>query len=92
MAYLTYINKQYSKWCIRLFYLLGISALVYFAAAVHIYGYVFNLVESNYMKKLPSMAGTLFVGPVYWIIIGYLFVPRILKDAQKLKEEQDLTI
>ena len=92
MAYLTYINKQYSKWCIWLFYLLGISALVYFLVAVRIYDHVFNLVESNYMKKLPSMAGTLFVGPVNWIIIGYLFVPRILKDAQKLKEEQDLTI
>ena len=92
MAYLTYIKKQYSKWCIWLFYIVGVSALVYFGIVQHLYGYVFNIVESAYHDKLPSMAGTLFVGPVYWIIICYFFVPKILKDARKLKEEQELTV
>ena len=33
IVFLTYINKQYSKWCIRLFYLTGVSALLYFGFA-----------------------------------------------------------
>ena len=92
MAYLTYMKKQYSKWTIRLFYVLGVSSLIYFVVAGHVFDYVFNHVESSYMKKLPSLARTVFTGPVYWIIIGYFFIPKILKDAQKLKEEQELTI
>ena len=34
----------------------------------------------------------LYVGPIFWMIIGYFFTPKILKDARKLQEEQDLTI
>ena len=30
MSFLTYIHKQYSKWCSRLYLLLGLSALFYF--------------------------------------------------------------
>ena len=92
MVFLTYINKQYSKWCVRLFYIAGASTLAYYAIASNYYGYVFNHVESEYMDKTVSMARSLFTGPLYWIIIGYFFVPKILKDAQKLKEEQELTI
>ena len=93
MAYLTYMKKQYSKWTIRLFYVLGVSSLIYFVVAGHVYDYVVNHVESDYMiQELPSLARTVFTGPVYWIIIGYFFIPKILKDAQKMKEEQDLTI
>ena len=76
----------------RLFYVLGVSSLLYFVVAGHVFDYVFDHVESNYMNKLPSLARTVFTGPVYWIIIGYFFIPKILKDAQKLKEEQELTI
>ncbi len=92
MVYLTYINKQYSKWCVILFYLAGISTLAYYAFASHYYDYVFNLIESEYIDKTVSMARSLFTGPLYWIIIGYFFVPKILKDAQKLKKEQELTV
>ena len=92
MLYLTYMNKQYSKWIIRLFYILGLSSLAYFAVAGHVYDYVFHHVESNYMEKLPSLARTIFTGSVYWIIIGYFFIPKILKDAQKMKEEHELTV
>lgn len=92
MAYLTYIKKQYTKWCIWLFYIAGVSALFYFGIARYLYEYIFNNVESAYLDKLPSIAGTLFVGPIYWILVGYFFVPKILKDARILKEEQDLTI
>ena len=92
IVYLTYVNKQYSKWIICLFYVLGVSSLIYFIVAGHVFDYVFHHVESNYVEKLPSLARTVFKGPVYWIIIGYFFVPTILKDAQKLKEEQELTV
>ena len=92
MSYLTYMKKQYSKWTIRLFYVLGVSSLIYFAVAGHVYDYVFHHVESDYMEKLPSLARTVFTSPVYWIIIGYFFIPKILKDVRKLKEEQELTI
>lgn len=92
MVFLTYINKQYSKWCVRLFYIAGASTLAYYAIASNYYGYVFNRVEREYMDNTVSMARSLFTGPLYWIIIGYFFVPKILKDAQKLKEEQELTV
>ena len=92
MLYLTYVNKQYSKWTIRLFYLLGVSSLAYFVVAGQVYEYVFHHIGSENMDKLPSLARTVFTGPVYWIIIGYFFIPKILKDAQKMKEEQELTI
>lgn len=92
MVFLTYINKQYSKWCIRLYYLLGVSALMYFCWVSIFSRNVFNHVEPQYIEKFPRMVHTLYTGPLYWIIIGYFFTPKILKDAQKLKEEQELTI
>ena len=92
MVFLTYINKQYSKWCIRVYYLLGVSALLYFGFAGIFIENVYNHIEPQYMEKFPRMAHRLYTGPVYWMIIGYFFTPKILKDAQKLKEEQDLTV
>ena len=92
MVYFTYVNKQYSKWCIRLFYILGVSTLMYFVIANHFYRHVFGFIETENMEKMPSMTTTLFTGPLYWMIIGYFLIPRILKDAQKLKEEQELTV
>lgn len=92
MCYLTYINKQYSKWSIWLFYVLGVSVLVKFVIAGILFDYVSHHVESEYMDKLPSLARTVFVGGVYWITIVFFFIPKFIKDTMKLKEEQDLTI
>lgn len=92
MVYLTYINKQYSKWCVRLFYLIGVSVLLYYAFAGFFISHIIDLIETDYVHKLHSIAHTLYTGPIFWVIIGYFFIPKILKDAQKLKEEQDLTI
>ena len=92
MLFFTYVNKQYSKWCIRLFYILGISTLAYYVIANHFYRHVFGLIEPDFMDKVPSMTTTLFTGPLYWMIVAYFFIPKILKDAQKMKEEQELTI
>lgn len=92
MVFLTYINKQYSKWCIRVYYLLGVSALLYFAWAGIFSRSVYNHVEPQFLENFPRMIHTLYTGPVFWMIIGYFFTPKILKDARKLQEEQDLTV
>ena len=92
MSFLTYIHKQYSKWCSRLYLLLGISALFYFGWAGIFSKSVYHQVEPEYLENFPRMIHTLYTGPVYWMIIGYFFTPKILKDAQKLKEEQELTV
>ena len=92
MSFLTYIHKQYSKWCIRLYYLLGVSALLYFGWAGIFSRGVFNHIEPQFIENFPRMVHNLYTGPIFWMIIGYFFTPKILKDAQKLKEEQDLTI
>ena len=92
MSFLTYIHKQYSKWCVRLFYLLGISVLLYFGWAGIFSKNEYNQIEPQYLENFPRMIHTLYTGPIYWMIIGYFFTPKILKDAQKLKEEQELTV
>ena len=92
MGFLTYINKQYSKWSIWLFYVLGVSVFLKFFIAGLLFDYVNHHVESEYMDKLPSLARTVFSGAIYWIAIVFFFIPKILKDAQKLKEEQELTV
>ena len=92
MCYFTYINKQFSKWSIWLFYALGVSVLVKFFISGLIFDYVYHHVGSEYMDKLPSLARTIFLGGVYWITIVFFFVPRFIKDTMKLKEEQELTI
>ena len=92
MAFLTYFHKQYTKWCVRLFYLIGVSVLLYFGWAGVFSKNVFHHIEPQYIENFPRMVHTLYTGPLYWMIIGYFFTPKILKDAQKLKEEQDLTI
>ena len=92
MVFLTYIHKQYTKWCIRLYYLLGVSVLLYFAWANIFSKNVYNQVEPQFLENFPRMIHTLYTGPLYWMIIGYFFTPKILKDAKKLQEEQELTI
>ena len=92
MGELVYNNKQYSKWTIRLFYLVGASVLAYYAFAGAYIDYVFKQVEPEYIDKYQKLVHHLYIGPLVWIIVGYFFTPKILKDAQKLKEEQELTI
>ena len=92
MVFLTYFNKQYSKWYIRVYYLLGVSALLYFGWAGIFSRSVFNHIEPQFVENFPRMVHNLYTGPVFWMIIGYFFTPKILKDARKLKEEQELTV
>ena len=92
MVFLTYIHKQYSKWCIRVYYLLGVSVLLYYGWAGIFSKSVYNQVEPEFLENFPRMVHRLYTGPLYWIIIGYFFTPKILKDARKLKEEQELTV
>ena len=92
LFYLTYVHKQYTKWCMWLFYLLGISVFVYYVIASNFSDYVFRIMEPQYMDQLPSMFRSLYTGPLYWMFLAYFFIPKILKDAKNLKDEQDLIV
>ena len=85
MYYLTYINKQYSKWSIWLFYVLGVSVFVKFFIAGLMFSYVYHHVESEYMDHLPSLTTRVFSGGIYWITIVFFFVPKFIKDTMKRK-------
>jgi hypothetical protein len=92
VCHLIYDKKKYSKWIIRLYYLWGVSILIYFCIAGVVFKYAVDHVEVEHMKDLCSLAKHVLLGPGVFIIAGYFIVPRILKDMQKLKEEQELTI
>ena len=76
VCYLTYIHKQYSRWSIWL----------------NMSNYVFNHIGPDHFDSLPSMVHGLYGAPIYLIIFSFLFLPKLIKDVIKLKEEQDLTI
>ncbi|SEF93169.1 hypothetical protein SAMN05216354_2175 [Xylanibacter ruminicola] len=93
LAYLIYINKQYTRWCVWLYYIMAASCLVYCAIAGYMLDYgVSNSLAGESPKNVLKLAGTLYQGPFFCMIIFYFFVPKFLKDTMKLKEEQDLTI
>ena len=92
MIYLTYINKQYSRWSIWLFYVSAIALLFHFIIAGFVFDYVYAHVDADHVDKLPSLARTIFGSPAYFIILSLFFVPKFIKDTIKLKEEQELTI
>jgi hypothetical protein len=72
---------------------LGVSVFVKFFIAGILYSYVYHHVESQYMDHLPSLAKRVFSGQsVYWITIVFFLMPKFIKDAMKLKEEQELTV
>ena len=92
LLYLTYINKQFSKWCMWLFYLLGVSVFLYFILARYFCNHVFSIMEPEFMDQIPTMLHRLYTGPIYWMFIAYFFIPKILKDAKRYKDEQDLIV
>ena len=92
MIYLTYINKQFSRWSIWLFYVSAIVLLFHFMIAGFMFDYVCAHVGADHLDKLPSLARTIFGSPAYFIILSLFFVPKFIKDTMKLKEEQELTI
>ena len=92
MVYLTYINKQYSKWSIWLFYASVVAIILHFFFAGFVFDYVFAHVGPDHMDQIPSLARSIFGAPLYFIILSLCFVPKFIKDTLKLKEEQELTI
>jgi hypothetical protein len=92
MAYFTYIQKLYSKWSIRLFYLVALVYLIYYIWAGQLLDYFFNHIGAEHMDSLPSLARGLYGAPVYFIIFSIFFLPKYMKDVIKLKEEQEMTI
>ena len=91
MYYRTYSSKQYSKWSLWLFYITAIVMLVHFIAAEQVFEYVFfHIGEHKY--KLPSLASDIYGTPAFFIILSFFFMPKLIKDTLKLKQEQELTI
>ncbi len=92
IIYLTYESKRYSVWSIRLFYVMGASALLYFFMVSFALDYVYQLVGDAYQKELPSLFRALYTGPICTFVICCFAMPKIVKDVMKLKEEQELTV
>ena len=92
MIYLVYINKQYSKWCMWLFYVWGIASLAYFIVSGMVYDYMFDYANQENIFKMAAHARRVLTGPLLFVMICFMFIPKLIKDAMKLKEEQDLTI
>jgi uncharacterized protein with PQ loop repeat len=88
----TYLSKQYSKLSIWLFYISAFAMLAHFLAAGYVFDYVFAHVGADHMDRLPSMARNIFGAPAFFIILCFFFVPKLIKDTLKLKQEQELTI
>lgn len=91
-AWLVYVNKQYSRWTIWLFYFLGIYYTVYYFVASEVFEYMYDHIDDADSYYLPTLARKLYIGPVSDISFFFFLVPKFIKDAMKLKEEQDLTI
>ena len=92
MCWLTYINKQYSKWSIWLYYLSAVVLLIHFFISGFIFEYVYAHVGVDHMDDLPKLARYIFGAPAYFVILSLFFVPKFIKDTIKLKKEQELTI
>ena len=92
MLYLIYINKQFTKWCVWLFYLLGATCLVYFIVSGEVYEHLFSFANQDNIQKIAVHARRLLNAPAGFMIVCFSFLPKIIKDATKLKEEQELTI
>ena len=92
MGYLVYINKQYSKWCMWLFYVWGVASLAYFIVSGMVYDYMFDYANQENIFKMAAHARRVLTGPLLFVMICFMFIPKLIKDAMKLKEEQDLTI
>jgi hypothetical protein len=91
MYYRTYSSKQYSKWSLWLFYISAVLILVHFIAAGEVFEYVFNHIDEH-KWKLPSLAKDIFGAPAFFVILSFFFMPKLIKDTLKLKQEQELTI
>ena len=92
MVYLVYINKQYSKWCMWLFYVWGVASLAYFIVSGMVYDYMFDYANQENIFKMAVHARRVLTGPLLFVMICFMFIPKVIKDAMKLKEEQELTI
>lgn len=92
MGHLIYIKKQYSKWCMWLFYVLGATCLVYFIVSNEVYDYLYSFANQENIQKMAVHGGRLLRAPACFVMVIFFLLPKLIKDAMKLKEEQNLTI
>ena len=92
VCYLTYIHKQYTRWILWLYYIAVVIFVIYYIVAGNTLNYVCDYMGAEYMDRLPSLSRGLYGAPVYFMFFSFMFIPKLIKDTIKLKEEQELTI
>lgn len=92
ICYLTYSKKQYSKWSLWLFYVSAVVIVVHYFVGGEVFEYVCHHIGAENMENLPSLAVDVYGGPAFFIMLSFFFMPKIIKDTLKLKQEQELTI
>lgn len=92
VCYLTYVHKQYTRWILWLYYLTVVVFIIYFISASCTYSYVFDRIGTEHIDLLPALARSLYGAPLYFILFSFIFMPKLIKDTIKLKNEQDLTV
>ena len=92
IGFLTYAHKQYSKWSIWLFYIVALAMILHYFFAGFVFDYVFEHIGSDYMDRLPSLTRDIYGRPLFFVILSFFFMPKIIKDTIKLRQEQELTI
>jgi hypothetical protein len=75
-----------------LFYVLGAACFVYFIVSIQVYDYMYSFANQDNIQKMALHGGSLMRAPACFMIIIFFLLPKLIKDAMKLKEEQDLTI
>jgi hypothetical protein len=91
-CFLTYVQKQYTRWTLWVYYLAVVAFIIYYIVAGFTLDYIYAHIEPEYMDKLPALSRNLYGAPVYFMVFSFFFIPKFIKDTIKLKKEQDLTV
>ena len=75
MVYLVYINKQYSKWCMWLFYVWGVASLAYFIVSGMVYDYMFDYANQENIFKMAAHARRVLTGPLLFVLLSVSWHP-----------------
>jgi hypothetical protein len=71
---------------------LGATCFAYFIVSGFVYDHLFSLANQENLQKIAFHGRSLLSAPACFMMLCFFFMPKLIKDAIKLKEEQDLTI
>ena len=92
VLYLTYVHKQYTRWILWLYYIAVVIFVIYYIVAGNTLNFVCDYMGAEYLDRLPSLSRRLYGAPVYFMFFSFMFIPKLIKDTIKLKQEQELTV